>query len=85
MALTNSKMMADRLRHILAKDKVNVKDGFIKALSGDCQKLLNDYFDLNEQCKIEIDQDLEGVFCVNIQAKATRIKQFDTTMDYKRF
>ncbi len=77
--------IASRMRQMLTHDCVGVKDGFMHALAGDVRNLLRDYFDTDGEASITINQREDGEYDVRIEAKAIRIKQFDTTMDIKRF
>lgn len=79
------RQIAKRMREMLTHDKVGVKDGFYSLLRGDVNRILRDYFDLQNDAKIDIEQGDSGDYIVSISATATRIKQFDTTADLKRF
>lgn len=70
---------------MLTHDKVNIKEGFSIALNNDLNRLLCDYFDLNEPICVSINLNESGNYDVKISACATRIKQFETTLDVKRF
>lgn len=77
--------IANRMRQMLTQDCVGVKEGFMHALTGDVANLLRDYFELDGEPKIKIIQDEDGKYVVTAEAMAVRIKQFETTMDIKRF
>ncbi|MCM1306117.1 MAG: hypothetical protein NC037_00480 [Bacteroides sp.] len=74
-----------RLREMLTHDKVNIKEGFLTALNNDLNRLLCDYFDLKEPASAMIGLSESGEYEVKINACATRIKQFETTLDIKRY
>ncbi len=78
------RQIAKRMREMLTHDKVGVKDGFYSLLKGDVNRLLKDYFDLQGEARVEIEQGDSGSYVVCISADATRIKQFETTADLKR-
>lgn len=77
--------IASRMREMLTRDKVGVKEGFSTALSGDLNRLLGDYFELQEPVDIDIAFCENGEYKISVSACATRIKQFDTTLDVKRY
>lgn len=77
--------ISNRMRQILTRDKLGVKEGFITALNNDCNHLFNDYFELNGRLAVRIEQTEDGQYSLSITGKAVRIKQFDTTADIKRF
>lgn len=79
------RQIAKRMREMLTHDKVGVKDGFYSLLKGDINRVLRDYFDLQDDAKIDIEQGDGGNYILSISANASRIKQFDTTADLKRF
>ena len=74
-----------RLREMLTHDKVNIKEGFSTALNNDLNRLLCDYFDLNEPVSVVVTLLENGEYDVRINACASRIKQFETTLDIKRY
>ncbi|MEG1529867.1 MAG: hypothetical protein RR405_05870, partial [Clostridia bacterium] len=76
-----SKEIEDRLRGILTRDKVGVKNGFMVALNGDLNRLLGDYFELSVCGDVKVEQNGDGEYEVEFCAKASRIKSFDTTAD----
>lgn len=75
--------ITERLRVMLTRDKLGVKEGFMTALNNDLNRLLKDYFDLKENCGLIIEQDAEGEYVLNFSARATRIKSFESTADLK--
>lgn len=77
--------IASRMREMLTQDCVGVKEGFMRALEGDLTNLLRDYFEVEGAPNVKILQTEDGKYTLSVDAKATRIKQFDTTMDLKRF
>lgn len=79
------RQIAKRMREMLTQDKVGVKDGFATLLANDVNRLLKDYFDLKEDVKVNISQMENGMYGIEIDGIAARIKQFDTTADLKRF
>lgn len=79
------RQIAKRMREMLTQDKVGVKDGFATLLANDVNRLLKDYFDLKEDVKVNISQMENGMYGIEIEGIAARIKQFDTTADLKRF
>lgn len=79
------RQIAKRMREMLTQDKVGVKDGFATLLANDINRILKDYFDLKDDAAVNISQKENGLYGIEIDAVATRIKQFDTTADLKRF
>ncbi len=77
--------IAKRMRDMLIHDKVGVKEGFSTALTGDLNRILNDYFDLTDAAEIDIVLMDSGEYRITVSASATRIKQFETTFDIKRY
>lgn len=80
-----SKEIANRMRKMLTQDKVGIKEGFSTALENDVNNVLGDYFSLDGRAKIKVEQGEKGEYRICIEAKATRIKQFETTLDMRRF
>ena len=80
-----SKEIANRMREMLTWDKVGIKEGFATALSNDVNNLLCDYFSLDGDAKISVAQAENGTYKIEIEAFATRIKKFETTMDMPRY
>lgn len=74
-----------RLREMLTHDKVNIKEGFSTALNNDLNRLLCDYFDLKEPVSVTVTLLENGEYDLHISACASRIKQFETTLDIKRY
>lgn len=77
--------ISQRLREMLTHDKINIKEGFSTALNNDLNRLFCDYFDLNEPISVDITLKENGDYNVCVTAVASRIKQFETTLDIKRF
>lgn len=75
--------MADRLRGMLTRDKIGVKEGFMTALNNDLNRLLGDYFELEEECGLNIEQDTGGNYLLTLGARASKIKSFESTVDLK--
>lgn len=80
-----SKQIASRMRDMLTRDKVGIKEGFSTALENDLNNVLGDYFSLDGRAKIDVAQNERGVYKITIEAKATRVKQFQTTLDMPRY
>ncbi len=74
-----------RLREMLTHDKVNIREGFSTALNNDLNRLLGDYFELTEPVNVLVTLMEDGAYDLKIHAGASRIKQFETTLDIKRF
>lgn len=77
--------IAKRMRDMLTHDKVGVKEGFSTALMGDLNRLLGDYFDLCDTAEVDVVLRENGEYGVTVTATASRIKQFETTLDIKRY
>ena len=80
-----SKQIASRMRDMLTRDKVGIKEGFSTALENDLNNVLGDYFSLDGRAKIDVAQNERGVYKITIEANATRVKQFLTTLDMPRY
>ncbi len=80
-----SKQIASRMRDMLTRDKVGIKEGFSTALENDLNNVLGDYFSLDGRAKIDVAQNEGGVYKITIEANATRVKQFQTTLDMPRY
>ena len=80
-----SKQIASRMRDMLTRDKVGIKEGFSTALENDLNNVLGDYFSLDGRAKIDVAQNERGVYKIKIEANATRVKQFQTTLDMPRY
>ena len=83
--MSGSKELASGMREMLTWDKVGIKEGFATALSNDVNNLLCDYFSLDGDAKISVAQAENGTYKIEIEALATRIKKFETTMDMPRY
>lgn len=77
--------IARRMREMLTMDKVGIKEGFSTALTNDLNRLLGDYFELVAPVNVDVVQEDGGAYKIQIDALAGRIKQFDTTLDIKRY
>ena len=77
--------IAKRMREMLTMDKVGIKEGFSTALTNDLNRLLGDYFELISPVNVDIVQGDGGSYKIQIDSLASRIKQFDTTLDIKRY
>ncbi len=77
--------IAKRMRDMLTHDKVGVKEGFSTALMGDLNRLLGDYFDLCDTAEVDVVLHDDGAYGITVTATASRIKQFETTLDIKRY
>ncbi len=77
--------IAARMRDMLTHDKVGIKEGFSTALNNDLNRLLCDYFDLSSPVEINVTLEENGDYDINIHAVATRIKQFESTLEVKRY
>ena len=80
-----SKQIASRMRDMLTRDRVGIKEGFSTALENDLNNVLGDYFSLDGRAKIDVEQNERGVYKITIEANATRVKQFQTTLDMPRY
>lgn len=80
-----SRDIANRMRDMLTQDKVGIKEGFSTALENDIEGMLSNYFQLENQPKIHIVQQDDGLYGISIDATASRIKQFESTMEMKRY
>ena len=45
MAVKPSRIMADRMREMLTRDKMGVHEGFMSAFANDLARVIGDYFD----------------------------------------
>lgn len=64
-----------RLKKVLLNDKINMPNGLIKLIKKDITTILDSYFEFHENnLKIEVDSDTEGLYDISIKAKAQRIK-----------
>lgn len=76
-----SNEMNERMRAMLARDKVGAPEGFTAVFSGDLNRLFNDYFDLEKEASVSIVPDEKGNFTVSVSATAKKLKQFSFTAD----
>lgn len=74
-----------RMRDMLTHDKVDIRAGFSAAMTKDLQKVLGDYFELSAPVHVEVCQQNDGKYSVSVNCVASRIRQFDTTYDIKRY
>ena len=74
------------MREMLTQDKLCIREGFVTAMKGDLNRLLDGYFALSSPISVAIDREQDGAaYTVNISFAASDIRQFDTTLDVKRF
>lgn len=64
-----------RLENMISSDRLNVNSNFVELLQKDSQSILKDYFDLKTEPIINIVKQ-DGLFYVNIECHAVRIKPF---------
>lgn len=83
--MRSDRVIANRMREMLTMDNVGIKDGFMRALASDVNRVLRDYFEMDGEAQIKVTQTDGGKYEVDLRAVAARIKQFATTMDEKRF
>lgn len=77
--------MTERVKSMLTRDKMGVKDGFLFALKGDVERLLLDYFELDGKPEVKVALGDDGKYDISVTAAAVRIKHFDSTADlYKK-
>ena len=74
-----------RLREMLTHDKINIREGFSTALNNDLTRLFGDQFELIELVNVVVTLMEDGAYDLKIHARASRIKQFEPTLDIKRF
>lgn len=69
----------NRLRSVLLRDKIQMSDGYMKAMRNDIARVLSYYMCLSEDgVNAQIDIDENGCYVVKIQAVAQIIKQIKT-------
>lgn len=82
--MKSNKDISLRMREMLTRDDVPIRDGFVAAMKSDLEKLLSAYFEPASSVSVAIDRDREGGYAVTVSFSASAIKRFDTTMDIKR-
>ena len=70
-----------RMRDMLTKDKLGYADGFMTAFKGDLRHLVGDYFDIDGDLNINIEQREDGKYVLSVVAVASKLKLFDTTIE----
>ncbi len=80
-----SKEMTTRLREILTRDKVGMKDGFRAILNKDANALFSEYFEMADEGDVKVEQNEDGLYTVSFIFSAVRIKSFESTADIKRY
>ena len=78
--------ISKRMRDMLTRDSIPIREGFVTAMKSDLEKLLPAYFELSSPISVCIDraQDGDG-YSVCVTFSASDINRFDTTLDIKRF
>lgn len=84
MAVKPSSEMADRLKKMLTRDKMGVGEGFLATLKSDEKRLLCDYFSLDGDAEVSVTPLDDGSYDIQIKAKASKIKSFDSTSELSR-
>ena len=84
MALRASRLMAERLKEMLTRDKLGVKEGFVSSLCKDTARLLGDYFELESPPEVRISAGEEGGYEISVKALSSDVKRFETTADFPK-
>ncbi len=71
--------MADRMKKMLMRDKIGIDDGFMSALNNDIKRVLDDYFCVDNDVKIQVETTDNGNYSIAINTTANKIKNFNTT------
>lgn len=74
-----AEQVSSRLRDMLTKDKFRASDGFVVAFKADVSHLVKDYFDADD-IAFDFKETKDGKYEITVTVKASRIKQFETTM-----
>ena len=72
-----------RIRDMLTKDKLGFSDGFLAAFEQDESHLVDDYFELDGNLKIIVEQRDDGKYVVSVVGVASKLKLFDTTLEQR--
>ncbi len=72
-----------RMREMLTRDKVNVREGFLASLKGDLARVAASYFFSPTPIGVSVDRQADGSYAVNVSFAASDIRRFDTTLDIK--
>lgn len=76
--------MSARIRDMLTKDKLAFDEGFMTAFRADIKHLIGDYFDLDGDLQISVEQRPDGKYVVSVMSVASKIKTFGTTFERNR-
>ncbi len=74
--MNEGKMAVNRLKSVLLKDKLNMSEGFMRALKNDLGRVLSYYMALRQDEGIEVlVESADGGYTVRIKATADGIRQ----------
>ena len=74
--MNEGKMAVNRLKSVLLKDKLNMSEGFMRALKNDLGRVLSYYMALRQDEGIEVlVENADGGYTVRIKATADGIRQ----------
>lgn len=79
MALRPSKLMEERLKELLTRDKMGAGEGFSSAMTKDLARVFADYFDLVSQPVAAVVRDEDGMYEVKVTVRASAVRRFRTT------
>lgn len=79
MAVRPSRLMKERVKEMLIRDKMGVGEGFSAALTGDLSRVLGDYFDILSEPVVAVGRNEDGEYEVKVSVLASSVKRFETT------
>ncbi len=70
---TNEELI--RLKKVLLSDNIRIPNGMLKILKNDISSILQSYFSISSDINVTIEVDQEGVYDINISARAESVKE----------
>ncbi len=67
---------AERIRNMLLKDKLDLGEGFMRALKGDLNRVLSYYLTPRGECEVLVSPTSDG-FAISISVKASGLKRIE--------
>lgn len=82
MGVRPSRLMTERMKEMLIRDKMGVGEGFSSALTSDLGRVLGDYFDTLSAPTVAVARNEDGEYEVTVTVLAAGVKRFETTGDF---
>lgn len=79
MAVRPARLMEERMKEMLLRDKASVNAGFVSALTSDLARVAEDYFVCPGRAEVTLERTEDGSVLVGMSFSARGVKAFATT------